>query len=230
MTRAGARTRRAARDARRGVATGAGPAPADYVPPRNPGAHGALGLFGEVLLTGVLVTLVALPVVTLPVALAAGVRHLRRYVSASESGMALFWRDVARGLRLGWGLGLGAVALALVLLLDVDIAGSGALPGGEVIALVGWLGLGALGTALLLIASAWAPETGWIAAVKQVPARAAADPAGAAYLFVAAAFTAVATWALVPLLVPALGCAVLAVVAVPERAARRRTPAAGVER
>ena len=226
---AGSRGRRAERDLRRalrardsGVASGAGPAPASYLPPRNPGAHGVLGLFGEVLLTGVLVTAVALPVVTLPVALAAGARHLRRHIAAEESGLGLFWRDVLRGLRWGWVLGLGAVVLALVLLLDIDLAASGALPGGELIGVVGWLGLGALGAALLLIAGAWSPEIGWRATVRRVPARAAADPAGAVYLFIAAAFVAIATWTLIPLLVPALGVAALAVVAVPERAARRR--------
>ena len=226
MSRIASRARIAERDARRGVASGAGPAPAGWVPPRNPGAHGLLGLLGEVMLTGVLVTLVSLPVVSLPIALAAGARHLRRHIAAEESGLGLFWRDVAAGLRWGWGVGVGALALALVLLLDVDIAGSGALPAGELIALVGWLGLGALGTALLLIAGAWDPATGWRAAVRQVPARAAADPAGAVYLFIAAAFVAIATWALIPLLVPALGLAALAVVAVPERAARKRRLAA----
>ena len=46
------------------------------------------------------------------------------------------------------------------------------------------------------------------------------DVPGALYLAATAAFVVIVTWALVPLVIPALGCAALAVVAVPERPRR----------
>ena len=53
---------------------------------RFPGAKSAFGLLGEVLLIGILMAIVSLPVITIPAALAAGVRHLRRYLKADDSG------------------------------------------------------------------------------------------------------------------------------------------------
>ena len=88
-------------------------------------------------------------------------------------------------------------------------------------AIVGWVVLAAVAVALLSAAGAWTPETGWRTAVSGVPAALAADVAGALFLVATAVFVGVATWALVPLVVPALGCAALAVVAIPERRRRR---------
>lgn len=207
---------------RRAVRNGSGPAPAGYVPPRNPGAHGAFALLGEVLQVGILVTLLSLPVVTLPLALGAGVRHLRRYVGADDSRLALFWDDLRRGLPGGLAVGFGVAVLAAALLADVVIAGSGALPGGEFVAAAGWIGIAALATAVLAAVGEWDPDRGWRAAIVAVPARIAADPAGAAYLLATAGFVAIVTWVLAPLIVPSLGCAALAVVAVPHRARRAR--------
>jgi hypothetical protein len=61
--------------------------------------------------------------------------------------------------------------------------------------------------------------------VRAVPDALLADLAGAAYLLATAVFAAVVTWQLVPLIVPALGCAALAIVAVPERPRRRPSDA-----
>ena len=51
------------------------------------------------------------------------------------------------------------------------------------------------------------------------------DLAGAAYLVATAVFAGVVTWQLVPLVIPALGCIALAIVAVPERPRRARADA-----
>lgn len=209
--------RRARKAAQRHARDGFGPVPQERAPEANPGAKGAFGLFGEVMLVGVLVSLVGLLVVTLPVGLAAGIRHVRRYVAAEDSRQALFWADVRAGLGGGVVIGVAAAALTAILLLDIDLARSGFLPGGPVIEAVGWVGLAALATALLSAAGAWRPEVGWKGAVKAIPALVSADPAGALYLAATAAFVVIVTWALLPLLVPALGCAALAVVAIPAR-------------
>ena len=140
--------------------------------------------------------------------------------AGDDSRLALFWADVRSALLPGALVGACALLIAGILIIDIDLARSGALPGGAVIEVVGWLGLAALGLGLLAAAGAWRPESGWGGALRGLPARLRADVTGALYLIATAGFVAVATWALFPLVIPALGCAALAIVAVPQR--RRR--------
>lgn len=211
-------SRAADRAARRAALSGSGPTRDDATPQaRFPGAKSAFGLFGEVLLVGVLIALVSLPVLTLPAALAAGVRHLRRFLRAEESGLDWFWRDVRASLVGGLGIGAASAAIVAVLVLDIDLASTGLLPGGPVVGLVGWAGLGALAVGLFTAAGRWTPQLGWLGAIREVPGALRADPAGAGYLLATGVFAGVVTWQLAPLIVPALGCVALAIVAVPER-------------
>ncbi|QNP55759.1 hypothetical protein [Tessaracoccus defluvii] len=209
--------RREARAASRAEKSGSGPVGSDWQPRVNPGAGSAFGLFAEVLLTGLLITVAGILIVTLPAALAAGMRHLRRFVSAEDSRMALFWSDLRQGVVPGLPYGLGAGVLGAVLLLDIDLARSGALPGGGVVQAIGWIGLVALCVALLIAASAWTPEVGWREAFRSVPSFVKGDLAGTGYVVATVGFLIVITWALTPLLIPGLGCAALAVVAIPGR-------------
>jgi hypothetical protein len=213
--------RKTLRAARRADASGSGPTLEERDPVRYPGAKGAFALFGEVLLTGLLVTVAGLLVVTLPAALAAGIRHLRRYAGAEQSHVRTFWQDWRRALPGGVVVGIVGVALAVLLLLDIDLANSGALPGGPLIAVIGWAGLLIAAVALLLAAGAWTPERGWRPAVRGIPSSIARDPIGAAYLAAAAVLVVVMTWMLAPLVVAGLGCAAFAVMAVPARRGRR---------
>ena len=213
--------RKTLRAARRADASGSGPTLEERDPARYPGAKGAFALFGEVLLTGLLVTVAGLLVVTLPAALAAGIRHLRRYAAAEQSHVRTFWQDWRKALPGGVVVGIIGVALAVLLLLDIDLANSGALPGGPLIAVIGWAGLLTAAVALLLAAGAWTPERGWRPAVRGIPSSIARDPIGAAYLAAAAVLVVVMTWMLAPLLVAGLGCAAFAVMAVPARRGRR---------
>jgi len=215
-------SRAADRVARRAALSGSGPTRDDAVPAaRFPGARSAFGLLGEVLLVGILVAIVSLPVVTLPAALASGVRHLRRYLKAEDSALEWFWRDVRTGLLGGVGIGAASVVIVAVLALDIDLARTGMLPGGPIVGVVGWVGLAALALVLFTAAGRWSPRLGWLGALKGVPAVVRDDPAGTAYLVATAAFAVVVTWQLVPLVIPALGCVALAIVAVPERPGRR---------
>lgn len=213
--------RREHRAAKREARSGAGPTVAGIEPGANPGATAKFGLFGEVLTIGLMMTVVALGVVTLPIALAAGIRHLRRFVAAEDSRAALFWDDVRAGVLPSLVIGVPAALIAAVLVIDVVLAGSGALPGGEAIAVIGWAGLLALCVGVLLTAGAWSPELRWKSALRTVPAAIGADVAGAAYIAAAAVFTGVVTWALTPLFIAGIGCAALAVVAVPGRRRHR---------
>ena len=169
---------------------------------------------------------VSIPVVTLPAALAAGVRHLRRYAKAEDSALTGFWRDVRASAVGGIGVGAASLVVAVVLALDVDLASTGVLPGGPVVAVVGWVGLAVLALALLTAAGRWTPGRGWLGALTEVPGAVREDPAGAAYLVATAAFAGVVTWQLLPLVIPALGCVALAVMAVPERPRRGHDDAA----
>ena len=214
-------SRRELRAARRADASGSGPTLEERAPARYPGAKGAFALFGEVLLTGLLVTAAGILVVTLPAALAAGIRHLRRYVDAEQSHAKTFWRDWWTALPGGLVVGVTSVALTLLLLLDIDLANSGALPGGPVVAVIGWAGLLTAAVALLLACGAWTPERGWRAAVRGIPSSFASDPIGAVYLAAAAVLVVVVTWMLPPLIVAGLGCAAFAVMAIPARRGRR---------
>ena len=209
--------RRQLRAARRADASGSGPILEERDPARFPGVTGGFALFGEVLVTGLFVTVAGIAIITLPAALAAGIRHLRRYVNAEDSRARLFWRDFLKGLPGGVVVGLAALALSGLLALDIDLANSGVLPGGTPIAVVGWAGLAVVAVALLAAAGAWTPQLGWRAAVRSVPGAVASDLRGALLLAATAGFVGVAAWMLVPLVIPALGCAALAVVAIPER-------------
>lgn len=215
------------RAARRAALSGSGPTQDETShAARFPGARGAFALLGEVLLVGVLMAVVSIPIVTLPAALAAGVRHLRRYVKAEDSALAWFWRDVRAALVGGIGVGAASLVVAVVLALDVDLASTGVLPGGPVVAVVGWVGLAVLALALLTASGRWTPGRGWLGALKEVPGAVREDPVGAAYLVATGVFAVVVTWQLLPLVIPALGCVALAVMAVPERPRRGRDDAA----
>lgn len=131
--------------------------------------------------------------------------------------MSALWRDFLRALPGGALVGLGVAVLTGVLALDIVLAGSGSLPGGEAIAAAGWVIAALAGGALLLGCAAWNPADGWPQALRSIPGAVQADAAGALYTIAAAAFVGVAGWMLVPLVVPAVGCAVLAAVAIPAR-------------
>ncbi|MFT4156743.1 MAG: hypothetical protein QM630_02275 [Microbacterium sp.] len=209
--------RRAARAAVRDARSGAGPTLEGFEPGSHPGAAATFTLFGEVLTTGLLMALVALPVVTLPIALASGIRHLRRFIAAEDSRVAFFWADVRAGLLRSLGIGISVTILALVLAADIELANSGALPGGAIIVVVGWVGLLVLTVALLVAAGEWEPKRGWRAAFRAVPRIVRADVVGALYVAATAVFVGVVTWMLAPLVIAGLGCSALAVVAIPAR-------------
>lgn len=215
------RRRRDARAARREARSGAGPVPESEVPARFPGATAKFALFGEVMLTGLVVAVAGVLVVTLPAALAAGAGHLGRVIRAEGSSMSMYWRDLRRALPGGTVFGAAAALVVAILVADIALAASGALPGGGAIAVVGWVGLVAVGVVVLRGASRWRAETGWRRALRGVPAELAGDSIGTIYLAAAVVMVGVLTWALPPLIIPALGCAALAAVAVPLRSTRR---------
>ena len=108
--------------------------------------------------------------------------------------------------------------LTAILLLDIDLANSGMLPGGAAIAVIGWAGLVVAAVALLAAAGAWSPGARLArCAARACRRRCAPTSAAPSSSRRPPASSASSTWMLVPLIVPALGCAALAVVAIPER-------------
>lgn len=205
----------------RGERDGSGPIRCGSVRSVNVGARDRFALLGEVLVVGLLVTVIGLGIVTLPGALAAGVRHLRRFIRADDSRLAYFWRDVSLAILPGAVIGVVGVLLSVLLLADIALGASGAVPRSGVVAGIGWVGLGCVVGCLLLVSGRWDPQAGWLRAVQQVPSAIRHDPVGAVYIVATAGFVIVATWALAPLFIPAIGCAALAIVAVPARPRRR---------
>ncbi|SDD21730.1 hypothetical protein SAMN04489747_0464 [Auraticoccus monumenti] len=169
------------------------------------------------MVAGVVVLLVALPLITLPLALALGVRHLRRYLLAESHGVGEVLADLRQGVLGSLLVGLVTLLLGTALALDVALGTAGVLPGGRVVVVAGWVGLAVLGTVLVVAARAWSPATGWRAALRAVPQELGTDPVGACYVAVAVGFVALLTWQLPPLVLPGLGLLVFASLAVPER-------------
>lgn len=206
---------RAQKEARRADLSGSGPTRRG-----ESDAAGALSpfqLFGEAMLTGILVAVASVPIVTLPVALAAGSRHLTAFIRGDASPWATFWREIRAGLAGSAGLGLGLVALSLVFVANTALARTGALPGGVAIAWITGSVTVAFATAIALAGTAWDPETGWIPALRAVPTLAGADPLGTVLFVVSIVLVVFLTMVLVPLIVPLLGCLALAMVAIPMR-------------
>ncbi|GAA1403671.1 hypothetical protein GCM10009662_30570 [Catellatospora coxensis] len=180
-------------------------------------------LFGEVLLTGVAVALLALPVLTLPAALAGGIGHLRRYVDDEAAPVAALWRDTRAAAAGGVAVALAALLAGSAAVFAIGLAGADRTPAGTVMAVDGRLALGVVATAVVMAAGAWTRDGGWAGAVRGLRGQLDTDPAAALHLFVAVALTAVLTWQFLPLLVPSLGVLAFAAVAVRHRS-RGRLP------
>jgi len=188
-----------------------------------PGAKQRFALFGEVLLTGIVVVLLSIPIVTIPLAVAVGTRHLMRFLRAEGSQLSLIAGDVREGFVGGVGIGCVWLAATGVLLMDLLLVASGALPGGVAVGAIAAALLAGLTVLMLWVAAAWTPAIGWRAAVRVGFASLRTDPAGSAYLLVGAGLVVLLTWMLVPLIVPALGCVCFAVAAISARRVARRS-------
>jgi hypothetical protein len=188
-----------------------------------PGAKQKFALFGEVLLTGIIVVALSIPVVTIPLAVAAGKRHLMRFLRAEGSQLSLVAGDVREGFVGGVGIGCAWLAATGILLMDLLLVASGALPGGIAVGAIAVVLLAALTVLTLWTAAAWTPALGWRAAVRVGFASLRTDTIGSAYLLVGAALVVLFTWMLPPLIIPALGCVCFAVAAISARHAARRS-------
>ncbi|MGP4115321.1 hypothetical protein ACTWP5_31045 [Streptomyces sp. 4N509B] len=215
----------------------------------EPGARrwtAGLSLFGEVVITGAFVLLLALPVVTALPALAAGTSHLRRHVTGESVRVRDAFGDFAVAWRELWRLALGLTGVALLLLWNLSLGQADVLPGAGGVVAVSTLLLVAWAVLLLRLAVAWRPA-GETADATDLPdagdtadaadavrggspwrpelLREAADrlwrdPAGSLLLVVACGMCVVFVWMLLPLLLLCGGLLCLATLGVSLRQAR----------
>lgn len=186
-----------------------------------PGAKQKFALFGEVLLTGIIVVVLSIPIVTIPLAIAVGKRHLTRFLRAEGSQLALVGADAREGFIGGVGIGCAWLAATGILLMDLLLVASGALPGGVAVGALAVVLLAGLTVLMLWVSASWTPVVGWRSAVRVGFASLRADLVGSVYLLVGAALVVLFTWMLPPLVIPALGCVCFAVAAISARHAAR---------
>jgi hypothetical protein len=176
-------------------------------------------LFAECLTAGVLTVLAALPVVTLLAALAAGCGHIRAHVDGESTALMSYVERLRAAFPGSWKLSLGTAAAFVVLFADALILRAG-VPGSGVIAVACVAATAMLSVLVLRAAAAWSPTRTWTATVRAAARHSAVDdPGGSLLMAMAVGVLAIVTWQLPPLVVPMLGCVLMAAVAVDRRAA-----------
>ncbi|UWM48633.1 hypothetical protein N0X72_06130 [Streptomyces carpaticus] len=191
------------------------------------GIRAGLTLFGEVVITGVLVAVLAAPLVTAVPALVAGTAHLRRQLTGDSVRLADAWADFTAAWRTLWPLALAFPFAVLLLLWNLSLAETGLLPGGPAVYALSLVHGGALAVLLLRIAARWHPGTHLGTAVRAAFTDIRDDLSGSLLLVLAAAMCLVFVWMLLPLALLVGGLLALAALGVEHRFAART--AAGAE-
>ncbi|MHA7140301.1 hypothetical protein ACX80T_02080 [Arthrobacter sp. Sr33] len=186
-----------------------------------PGATKGVELFAQVIWAGVLTAFAGLPIITLPAAIAAGTRHLQRYLRAERSSVRDYGADFLRALPGGLVVGAVAVVVAGLLGLNIFLSLAQVLFAWPVILAVGILGLALTVLILLQAGYHWAPERGWKAAVLEGVRMLSGDPVGGVLIVVVLAVSGVVTWLLPPLFVAGMGCLLFTVLTVNVRQHRK---------
>lgn len=183
---------------------------------------GRFGLFSEVLVVGLGVSVLSLPVVTVLPALAAGAAHVRRHVDGDTDRVVDLWHDFVAALRGVWPYALASLSLLLLLWFNTAVADTGMLPGGTGVVVLSLAVAAMLAIVLLRAAGGWHRGASWRDVIREAGRRAGDDLTGSGLLLVAMALCGVIVWMLAPLSVLVPGLLALAVVAVEHRAAVRR--------
>ncbi|BCW20349.1 hypothetical protein NtRootA9_30570 [Arthrobacter sp. NtRootA9] len=185
-------------------------------------------LFSETLLTGVLVLLLSLPLVTVPAAYAAGTAHLQRHLDGRDDSVRGLWATFKAALPGSWKTGALTAAAAVVIVLNLLLAWVGQLPGREVV-LPATLVLAGCGAILLLrTASAWSDQPHhatarerWTSALEAGKSLSLKDWTGSLLLAAALFGAVVFVWMLAALFVVVPGMLILAAAAVKLRSTHR---------
>ena len=181
------------------------------------GGTRAFALFAECMLTGVWFAMAAVPLVTVPAALAASARHLAAFLDGTPSSLGDFARDVRSAWRGGWIVGLVAIGAAGLLGVNLAVLTVEGVPGRSWMALLTMLVAGTAATVLLRAAAAWEPGASWRALLAAAMEDTRSDLGGTGILLGGLLVMAVTTWALWILAIPMSGCVVGAALAVHRR-------------
>jgi hypothetical protein len=174
-------------------------------------------LLAECLLTGAWLVPAALPVVTLPAALAAAARHVAAYVDGESSGWGGFWADFRIAWRESWRVGLAVIGAGVLLGLNLLVLAQEGVPGRPGFALATFLVAGLAVSVLLRVAAAWVPGSRWRSLFAGAMEETRGDLSGTGILLGGVAVLAACAWALWLLVVPMSGCLIGAAVAVRRR-------------
>ncbi|HWS32623.1 MAG TPA: hypothetical protein VN408_07755 [Actinoplanes sp.] len=168
-------------------------------------------LFGEVLITGVAVSVASLGVVTALPAAVAGAGHLRRHVDGEGGGRSAVWHDFRTAFRRLPAASVGLPVLAALLAWNLTAgrqAGTPAFVAGLLVAVLGAI-------TVVRLAASWTPDDP--APIRTAVRGTIGDPAGSALLAGALLGTVAVGWMLLPLIVIAPGLLLLASLAVHRR-------------
>jgi hypothetical protein len=198
-------------------------------PGRGPrlAGEGWFALLGETLLTGLLVLVGSIPVVTAPAALAAGAAHLRRHLGGYDTSVRTFVRDWLAAVRSLWALGVLIPLAVVAVWVNTGLTASGELPGGSVVRWVTWAAAASAAVVLVRAAAAWSDDdrpsgsVGLWWELSRGVVRARDDLSGSALLLAALVMCAVLVWMLAPLVLVTGGLLSLAAVAVEARRLNR---------
>ncbi|MFB7609654.1 hypothetical protein [Streptomyces gardneri] len=178
------------------------------------------GVFAECLLVGVWIAVAALPLVTLPAALAAGAAHLRRWTGDEQAGLRFFATDLRAALRGGgWSAGIAYGAALALVAADLALVRALPVPGGRATGALAILAALWLTVTVLRAATAWRPDLRWRALLGPAARRALRDPVGSFLVVCGLAVIAASAWFSAPLALPAVGILVAATVAAEHRRA-----------
>jgi hypothetical protein len=180
-----------------------------------------LALFGEVVITGAVVAVLSVPVVTALPALAAGTAHLRRHLTGESVRVADLLRDFRAAWRVLWPAGLAAAGVALLLLWNLSLAQADVIPGSGGVLAVALLLLALLPVLMLRTAVVWRPERALPDLLREAADATRHDLAGSVLLLVACGMALMFVWMLPPLVLLTGGLLALAAVAVDLRARTR---------
>lgn len=182
--------------------------------------------FGEMLMVGLGITLLALPLITLIPALAAGARHLDNHLSDRSDSprdlLILGWQAI----RSGWLFGLAGFAVIALLLINIALGVQGLVPGGTAFVVVS--GVLATGVAVVVcrVASLWTPGSRWRDLLSSGRRLALDDPVGSLFVLAGLLVGVTIVWMLPPLVVIAPGLLAAAIVAGERRRRIKATSAA----
>lgn len=184
---------------------------------------GFVALFGEMLTVGLVVAGLSLTLITALPALAAGVYHLDRHITARADTLRDLLVAVWRAVRGGWLVGAAVAVVTALLTLNVALGMQGLVPGGRLLAVVSIV----LGAVVVVVAcraaSLWRPDDSWSALLRHAWDLTASDIVGTGYIVASIGVCAVVIWMFLPMALLTPGMLAVAMLA-----ARRRHVAAVV--